>query len=366
MFYRIHLTPPTVKDLQARWRRAFAQGDRRLATRIDCLLWLGQGQPVATVTATLGVAESTLYTWLHAFLERGLASLRYRHSPGRPAKLTGTQKDRLRALLAAGPEAAGYATGAWAAPLIQHLIEREFGVLYNVHYVTELLHNLGYSYQKARFVSDHLDEAGRARWLAQWAAIAQEALARGARLLFGDEASFAQWGSLGYTWAPRGEQPLVKTTGRRKGYKVWGVVDWFSGWLFTRGHEGRFTAASYCAFLAEVLAQSEQPVILVQDGARYHTAKETQRWLAAHAERITVVQLPTYSPDYNPIEHVWRYVKEGTHCAYFATFAALVARVEERLGHLRTRTDRVHELMGTPLDECIGLLVDAPTLLQAA
>jgi transposase len=366
MFLRIQFTTATVKDLQAQLRRAFAAGDRRLATRISCLLVLGQGHPVSTAAALLGVAESTLYTWLHAFLVRGLASLVYRHSPGRPAKLTGTQKDRLRALLDAGPEAADYASGAWSAPLVQHLIEREFGVLYNVHYVTELLHNLGYSYQKARFVSDHLDEAGRARWLAQWAAIAVEALERGARLLFGDEASFAQWGSLGYTWARRGHQPLVQTTGRRKGYKVWGVVDWFSGWLFTRGHTGRCTAASYCAFLEEVLAQSEQPVILVQDGARYHTAQETQRWLAAHAARITVVQLPTYSPDYNPIEHVWRYVKEGTHCAYFATFEALVARVEARLSQLRSTPDRVHELLGTPLDDCIGQEVPAPALLQAA
>ena len=148
--------------------------------------------------------------------------------------------------------------------------------------------------------------AGGGRGRGAWGRASAAALVRGARRLCGDEASCAQWGSLGYTWAPRGQQPLVKTTGRRKGYKVWGVVDWFSGWLFTRGHEGRFTAASYCAFLEEVLAHSAQPIILVQDGARYHTAKETQGWLAAHAERIPVVQLPTYSPDYNPIEHVWR------------------------------------------------------------
>jgi hypothetical protein len=48
--------------------------------------------------------------------------------------------------------------------------------------------------------------------------------------------------------------------------------------------------------------------MLVQDGARDHTAKETQTWLAAHAARRTVVQLLIYSPDYNLIEHVWRYV----------------------------------------------------------
>jgi transposase len=75
--------------------------------------------------------------------------------------------------------------------------------------------------------------------------------------------------------------------------------------------------------------------VLVQDGARYHTAKETHTWVAAHAERVHVVQLPSYSPDYNPIEHVWRYVKQGTHNASFATFAALHGRVESRLRDLQ-------------------------------
>ena len=63
-------------------------------------------------------------------------------------------------------------------------------------------------------------------------------------LLFGDEASFAQWGSLSYTWAPRGQQPLVLTCGRRKAYKVFGLIDYFTGRLFTHGQTERFTAAA--------------------------------------------------------------------------------------------------------------------------
>src|SRR5215212_2202520 len=100
--------------------------------------------------------------------------------------------------------------------------------------------------------------------------------------------------------------------------------------------------------LEGVLAQTSEPLVLVQDGARYHTAQATQTWLAAHAERVVVVQLPSYSPDYNPIEHVWRYVKQGTHCAYFATFAALQERVESRLRDLQADPLRVQQLMGTP------------------
>jgi hypothetical protein len=89
-------------------------------------------------------------------------------------------------------------------------------------------------------------------------------------LLFGDAASFAQWGSLGYTWAKRGVQPLIKTGGKRKGDKVFGLIDYFTGRVFSQGHTGRFNAASYCACLETVLAQTTQPLILIQDGARYH------------------------------------------------------------------------------------------------
>ena len=91
-------------------------------------------------------------------------------------------------------------TGCWHSALIQALILHEFGVLYSIHYVSELLRNLGFSYQKARFVSDHLNHEKRQTWLNEtWASIVQTARRKGALLLFADEASFAQWGSLGYT-----------------------------------------------------------------------------------------------------------------------------------------------------------------------
>jgi len=78
------------------------------------------------------------------------------------------------------------------------LIWREFQRCYNVQYLAELLGSLGFSYQKARFVSDDLDEERRQHWLpSSWPAIVPEARRRGARLLFADEASFAQSGSLG-------------------------------------------------------------------------------------------------------------------------------------------------------------------------
>ena len=282
---------------------------------------------------------------------------RYGSAPGRPSKLSPTQKARLKDLVAAGPLAAGYPTGCWSSVLLQDLIYREFGRLYNAHYVCTLLRNLGFSFQKARFVSDHLDEERRRTWLAaEWPAIVRLARQRGALLLFGDEASFAQWGSLSYTWALRGQQPLVLTCGKRKAYKVFGLIDYFTGRLFAHGHTERFTAQSYCAFLATVLAHTDQPLMLIQDGAKYHTAAATKDFIAAHVDRLSVYQLPSYSPDYNPIEHLWKNMKKRTtHNRYFPEFTMVCDAVEEGLAYFQAHPAEVKRLMGAYLDHMAGL-----------
>lgn len=345
----------TVKALTRRLQLAWRAGTIWLIKRISALLLLADGYAVPDIAKRLAVSTETIYAWRAAFLLRRYESLTRRSSPGRSPKLTACQRSQLKDLVSAGPQAAGYDTGCWNSALIQDLIVREFGVLYNVHYLSELLRSLGFSYQKARFVSDHLDEAKRQAWREmEWPAIVREARRRGALLLFADEASFAQWGSLGYTWAVRGVQPLVKTTGKRKGYKVMGMIDYFSGRLFFTGSTERFTAKRYCAFLESILASTCEPIVVIQDGARYHTAAETQAFLAKHARRLRVHQLPSYSPDYNPIEHLWRNVKrEKTHNRYFPTFEALTQAVDTGLTSFQNDPAAVRQLMGSYLDQLV-------------
>lgn len=349
----ITFSPETVKELTHRLRMAWRAGRAPVIKQLSALLFLADRQPVYTITGRLGVSTTTIYAWRDAFVVDRWDSLTRGKSPGRPAKLTPAQRQRLKELVLAGPEAAGYDTGCWTTTQIQHLIQREFGRTYNVHYLSTLLKNLGFSYQKARFVSDHHDPEARAAWCSvRWPAILQEARRRNALILFADEASFAQWGSLSYTWALRGHQPEVKTTGKRKGYKVMGMIDYRSGRLFFQGSTERFTAARYCAFLTTILAQTTQPIIVVHDGARYHTAAETTAFVARHADRLTVHALPTYSPDYNPIEHLWRNVKRSkTHNRYFPTFDSLVQAVEAGLTAFQHEPAAVLRLIGSYLEE---------------
>ncbi len=361
MNIKIAFRGATVKELRMAWQQALRQGQGRLVKRISALLHLSDGMAVTEVAERVGAGESTVYAWLHAFILRRFESLRYGTSPGRPCKLTPTQRERLKGLVAAGPLAAGYPTGCWSSALLQDLVYRAFGQCYNIHYLCTLLHNLGFSYQKARFVSDHLDEERRRVWIQEeWPAILRQARQRGALLLFGDEASFAQWGSLSYTWAPVGQQPLIPTCGKRKAYKVFGLIDYFTGRLFSHGQTERFTAATYCAFLKTVLDATDQPLMLIQDGARYHTAAATTAFIAAHADRLSVYQLPSYSPDYNPIEHLWKNMKKRTtHNRYFPEFDLVCDSVEEGLAYFQAHPAEVKRLMGTYLDQMAQLAIAA-------
>jgi transposase len=125
---------------------------------------------------------------------------------------------------------------------------------------------------------------------------------------------------------------VVKTAGKRKGWKVFGLLEYFTGRFFHQGLEGRLNSASYTAFLAQVLAQTTHHLILIQDGARYHTSAETKPFFAQHTDRLTVHRLPGYPPDYHPIERLWTKIKpQETHVHYFPTFGALREKVEQAL-----------------------------------
>lgn len=345
---RITFLKETVKQLRICLQKAYEFGDLKSVRRISVLLMVAERKSIDEIILVWNVCRQTITKWVQALMNTGLESLKYEKPNGRPAKLTKTQKDKLYALVKSGPEACGYNTGCWTSVLIQDLIYKRFGVLYNRFYVCELLRNLGLTRQKARFVSDHLNEEARQEWMEnEWPKILEQAKSLGASLFFGDEASFALWGSLSYTWAPRGQQPEIKTSGKRKGYKMFGLIEFFSGKLVYKGIEEKFNSDSYAAFLEKLLAEVSGIIFLVQDGARYHTSKAMQEFFEKHSKRLKVFQLPSYSPDYNPIEYLWKKVKTAaTHNRYFEDFAKLTTSVDDALATLATQATEILRLMG--------------------
>jgi transposase len=346
---RIQFTGETVKILQAKRQVAYQTKDQRLLRKISVLLAVGLHHlKVEKVAADWGLSAATVYNWLNQLLVRGITSIHYRHAGGRPNRLSLAQKKQLCAWLEAGPQACGFETECWSSILIAQLILKHFKVTYHRHYLIALLKSLGYSYQKGEFESSHLDPAKRQDWMEQvWPQLLAKARASGGLLVFVDEVSFAQWGSLSYTWARKGQTPKIKTSGKRKGYKVFGAIDYFSGRLFYQGIEGKFNSQTYRQFVTKILEASSGPIFLVQDGARYHTSRETQQFFEEHQARLFVYRLPAYSPDYNPIEYLWRKTKrQATHNAYFGQFEDLVKKVDQALNDFASRAESILGLFG--------------------
>ena len=94
--------------------------------------------------------------------------------------------------------------------------------------------------------------------------------------------------------------------------------------------DGKFNGDSYNDFLSHLMTKYSCPVFLIEDRASYHKSKIVKELKEAMEKegRLFVYRLPSYSPDKNPIEKLWKNTKnDATHCKYFPTFEALRSAV---------------------------------------
>ena len=275
-YMRFTISASYRKEVERHLPTAQRLGHVRQVKYLLALLAPVDGHSVAQVAGVLHVHEKTVAPWVRLFCCYGLQGKPPRTPTGRPPKLTPTQNATRVTWLEDGPVQAGFSGACWRSPMIQQFLYDRFGGLYNVFYLAPLLTNLGFSYQKAVFVSAHLDADKRRVWgTTTWPPLGRLAKERKALLLFGAEASCPPGGTLTYTWARRGQQPQGKTSGQRQGYKVFGFIEYFTGYFVYQGQEGRRNSAAYIAFLRRVLAQTTQPILLMQDGARSPTSAAT-------------------------------------------------------------------------------------------
>ena len=187
--FRLKLSKARKGKLRKKLTVAEKVGDLALVRRLLSILAIDEGKGVIEVATILSVSAEAVRGWVKRFLVGGLRGLVSRKSPGRPPKLNKTQRKELARLIDAGPAEAGYVGNCWRSPMIQHLIHERFGRMYSVNYISQLLKNLGFSYQKARFVAGHLNPEEREQWLQQtWPEILRIAKHKQAYLLFGDSA----------------------------------------------------------------------------------------------------------------------------------------------------------------------------------
>ena len=131
---------------------------------------LEQGETYRAVAQASGASLSSVVRWSQAFRRNGSTGLSSRPTPGRPCRLSLTQKKHLEKLLLRGAQAAGYSTDLWTLRRIGELIKKEFGVSYASSAVWRLLVvDLRWSTQKPERRATQRDEAAIEEWKSkQW------------------------------------------------------------------------------------------------------------------------------------------------------------------------------------------------------
>lgn len=133
-------------------------------------------------------------------------------------------------------------------------------------------------------------------------------------LLFQDEAGIARQPTLAPTWAPIGREPLARRSHQANHqHRICGALDAVTGQLHWWAGP-RTSVPVVCRFLAQLRARAgpERRLLLVWDNWLVHRHDAVRAAAATH--RIELLFLPTYAPWLNPIEKLWRWLKqEVTH-----------------------------------------------------
>lgn len=177
-------------------------------------------------------------------------------------------------------------------------------------------------------------------------------------VLFVDAAHFVYGPFLGYLWC------LVRLfvpgpSGRRR-YNVLAALDAITHRVIRVSNHAYINAESVGALLREVAAAGlRRPITLVLDNARYQKCAAVQA--LARSLRVELLYLPSYAPNLNLIERVWKFVKkECLGCRVLPTYEAFTASIDDCLAGLNTRhkhaTDTLLTLEFQLFDEDVPVL----------
>lgn len=143
------------------------------------------------------------------------------------------------------------------------------------------------------------------------------------------------------TWFLKGKQRIIPTTGKHRGVKLLGILNYETGQVYCKEDE-KYDAEVFLEFLKEVVnLYPTGKIIMVLDNSRIHHAKLLKPFLE-DTPRLKLVFLPAYSPKLNLIEGLWKWLKDSViNNTFYATVKEIKFAVWEFINIINLSREKV-------------------------
>lgn len=153
-------------------------------------------------------------------------------------------------------------------------------------------------------------------------------------MLFVDAAHFVLASFLGWVWSAT--RLFVRGAAGRQRYNVLGAINPLTQELIRVCNQTYINSHTVCELLHQIAAlELATPITLVLDNAAYQRCKLVQG--LAKELNIELLFLPSYSPNLNLIERLWKFVKkQALHSRHHTNYADFQAAIDNCLDALTT------------------------------
>ena|SRR3989338_5711634 len=303
-----------------------------------------KGKKVNDIADFFGLHRCSVSHWISSYNRDGKKILESKKSTGRPSKLTEQEISELLALFENDAMQYGFETPLWTCRKIQKIVKERFGKKVHTTNIMRWLKKLNMTNQKPRRMAFQRDEKAVKKWLKEeWPKIKSHAKRWQAMLYFQDESGISLTAVMGRTWAPKGQTPVVKVTGKRGGFCLTSAIS-PAGKMIFRIEKEKITAKIHIEFLEQIIKQHpNRKIIVVEDNARPHIAQEVKEFVAQHKRKFAIYHIPSYAPELNPDEHVWQYLKGYQLKSHQAKDTnELKHLVKRKMQSIQKRTELIH------------------------
>ncbi|MEC2342287.1 MAG: IS630 family transposase [Heyndrickxia faecalis] len=319
--------------------------DKRLYERYLSVLLHLEGRTYPEIAKIIGRTRQTVMNYCHAYEEGGISSLQMKKPTGKPEKLTEDQQKQLaETIINKTPAEVGFeAKYTWTLPLIADWIQREFQQSYTPRGVSKMLHRLGFSYTKATYTLAKADPEEQKAFKEVTFPKLKQQLENGIidHLLFEDEAFIRAYQALQYNWFPKGQQRKIKTYGQHKGAKLFAAINYETGEI-THYEEEKSNSLAFRRFVELILSKYPQgKIVMVLDNSKVHQSQFIKDFLKENP-RMEFVFLPKYSPELNPVEGLWKWLKQDVvNNVFFSKFYQIRSHVAEFMKQASQKSQEV-------------------------